>query len=172
MNSDDILKKCNTLHKYAEWITEEEWTENNTKEKYETERVITEINSFFEDEDIYISTSEMSSKTTKKDAVQQVSELVCKRNVRLANHDFNKIMEFTRHGVFRKGISLERIKSRQRPLGQPLEVSLHANICDYSTKKVADALRNPFDIIGKELSKDYGGIMEHLWIDLELVESY
>lgn len=45
-------------------------------------------------------------------------------------------------------------------------------MCDLNTEKIADALQEPFDIIGKELSKDYGGIMEHLWIDFELIERH
>jgi len=52
-----------------------------------------------------------------------------------------------------------------------MEVSFHANICYKTTEKIAFALHSPFEIIGKELSKNYGGIMEHLWIDFELIPS-
>lgn len=41
-----------------------------------------------------------------------------------------------------------------------MEVSLHANMCDESTESIS-----------KELSRNYGGSMEHLWIDFELIES-
>lgn len=52
-----------------------------------------------------------------------------------------------------------------------MEVGIHANVCDQSTSHVAKALRGPFAELGARLSGDYGGVMEHLWIDLELVES-
>jgi hypothetical protein len=53
-----------------------------------------------------------------------------------------------------------------------MEVSLHANMCDRNTTKVADALDAPFETIGKALSRNYGGIMEHLWIDFELIPGH
>src|SRR5579862_3928754 len=53
-----------------------------------------------------------------------------------------------------------------------MEVGLHANMCDSTTKRIADALHAPFKAISKDLSKDYGGTMEHLWIDFELNEAH
>ena len=52
-----------------------------------------------------------------------------------------------------------------------MEVGLHANMCDWTTKRIADALHAPFKAICKDLNKDYGGSMEHLWIDFELIEA-
>jgi len=53
-----------------------------------------------------------------------------------------------------------------------MEVGIHANVCDRTTAKVAEALRKPFDELSKRLRGQYGGTMEHLFIDLELVESH
>jgi hypothetical protein len=53
-----------------------------------------------------------------------------------------------------------------------MEVGLHANMCDLATNRIADALNAPFKAISKDLSKDYGGTMEHLWIDFELIEAH
>jgi len=52
----------------------------------------------------------------------------------------------------------------------PMEVGLRANICDLTTERIASALHSPLRAIGKDLSKDYGGTMNHLWIDVELIE--
>ncbi len=52
-----------------------------------------------------------------------------------------------------------------------MEVGIHANVCDQTTSHVATALRIPFKEMGERLRGDYGGAMEHLWIDLELIES-
>lgn len=41
---------------------------------------------------------------------------------------------------------------------------------DSSTKKIGFSLTDVFEILSKILSRDYGGIMQHLWIDFELVE--
>ncbi len=52
-----------------------------------------------------------------------------------------------------------------------MEVGLHANMCDWTTKRVADVLHAPFKAISKDLSKDYGGTIEYLWIGFELIEA-
>lgn len=53
-----------------------------------------------------------------------------------------------------------------------MEVGIHANISDRATENVAEALRKLFKELGERLQGQYGGVMEHLWIDLELVESH
>ncbi len=53
-----------------------------------------------------------------------------------------------------------------------MQVGLHANMCDSTTERIADALHAPFKAIGRDLSKDYGGTMNHLWIDFELIEAH
>ncbi len=49
-----------------------------------------------------------------------------------------------------------------------MQVGIHANIVDESTWALSQALHAPFETLGKRLSGDYGGVMEHLWISLEL----
>src|SRR5262245_7857418 len=51
-----------------------------------------------------------------------------------------------------------------------MEVSLNANICDTDTEQIAATLRDVFEIVEKDISKDYGGTMQHLWIDFELTQ--
>jgi hypothetical protein len=53
-------------------------------------------------------------------------------------------------------------------LARTMEVELHANICDWTTRQIAHALRAPFKAISKDLSKEYGGTIQHLWIDFDL----
>jgi hypothetical protein len=53
-----------------------------------------------------------------------------------------------------------------------MELALHANICDTSTQEIAKVLHKAFDAIAEDLRRDYGGTMQHLWIDFELVESH
>ena len=53
-----------------------------------------------------------------------------------------------------------------------MDVGLHANMCDLTTAEIAGRLHVSFQVISKDLSKDYGGKMNHLWIDLELIESH
>jgi hypothetical protein len=52
-----------------------------------------------------------------------------------------------------------------------MEVKLNANMYECDKEKIAKALRVAFKIVVKDLSKDYGGTIQHLWIDFELVES-
>lgn len=50
-----------------------------------------------------------------------------------------------------------------------MEVSLNANTSDSDTERVRKVLYDVFRVIEKDISKDYGGTMEHLWIDFELI---
>jgi hypothetical protein len=59
-----------------------------------------------------------------------------------------------------------------RTLARTMQLGLHANMCDSTTERIADALRAPFKAISRDLSKDYAGTMEHLWIDFELIEAH
>ena len=53
-----------------------------------------------------------------------------------------------------------------------MEVGIHANVSDLATYKVAGALRPVFAGLSSQLCGQYGGVMEHLWIDLELVARF
>jgi hypothetical protein len=53
-----------------------------------------------------------------------------------------------------------------------MEVGIHANMVDQQTDKIASTLRDVFDILCKRLSGNYGGAIEHLWIDFELIEGH
>lgn len=53
-----------------------------------------------------------------------------------------------------------------------MEVSLNANIVDQQTRKIADVLHAAFKLVAKDVSKDYGGTIQHLWIDFELIQSF
>jgi hypothetical protein len=53
-----------------------------------------------------------------------------------------------------------------------MQVGFHANMCDSTTERIAEALHGPLKAISKDMSKDYGGTMEHLWVDFELVEAH
>lgn len=53
-----------------------------------------------------------------------------------------------------------------------MEVGIHANMVDRKTAHVADALHPTLEKLSRGLGGEYGGVMEHLWIDLELIESY
>lgn len=47
---------------------------------------------------------------------------------------------------------------------------ISANSSDYITTHIASVVRVPFNELSDSLGGDYGGTMEHLWVDLELVE--
>jgi hypothetical protein len=53
-----------------------------------------------------------------------------------------------------------------------MEVSIHANMYDQATARIAEILRVAFQTISKDLSKDHGGTIKHLWIDFELIQSH
>lgn len=53
-----------------------------------------------------------------------------------------------------------------------MEVGIHAHITDQTTSKVGAALRPVFQELSNRLKGEYGGSIEHLWIDLELIEGH
>lgn len=53
-----------------------------------------------------------------------------------------------------------------------MKTRFHANICDTKTRHIASAMHTPFRFLSEYLSDEYGGAMEHLWIDLELIEEH
>ena len=53
-----------------------------------------------------------------------------------------------------------------------MEVGIHAIMCDQATSPAAKALQTPFRELSALLQGEYGGVIEHLWIELELIESH
>lgn len=53
-----------------------------------------------------------------------------------------------------------------------MQVAINANICDQETRKICDSLHQPFETLSKYLSQEYGGDIENLWIDFELVSDF
>jgi len=53
-----------------------------------------------------------------------------------------------------------------------MQVSLNANKCDQATERIAEIIRAAFETIEKDVSNDYGGTMQHLWIDFELIQTH
>ena len=51
-----------------------------------------------------------------------------------------------------------------------MKVGIHANIYDSDTKALGDALFPLRATLARALEGNYGGLMEHLWIDLELLD--
>ena len=54
-----------------------------------------------------------------------------------------------------------------------MEVSFNANMTDSDyTRKIATIINKHIGNLENELHKDYGGSMEHLWIDFQLIEDH
>lgn len=53
-----------------------------------------------------------------------------------------------------------------------MQFGIHANVYDQSTSNIAKILQPIFRELGNQLEGEYGGVMEHLWVDLELVECW
>ncbi len=49
-----------------------------------------------------------------------------------------------------------------------MKLSINTSVVDWSMESFEKAVRPHLDALEKELSSDYSGIMENLWIDLEL----
>lgn len=50
-----------------------------------------------------------------------------------------------------------------------MKVGFHASIIDDDTRALSTALAPVFKTLSQKLEGEYGGLIEHLWIDLELL---
>lgn len=149
------------------------WTYCGVSKDFKDEIVSQAINNTFTDDEVYLCiSSNKSSLVSKSTAVNEIRNILHKKEVGILNKSFTKIIFFNQYGTFASGIIREFHKSRPRPAGTPLNVRFHANIVDSSTGRIADIISKHFDNLETELHNDYGGSMEYLWIDLELVENH
>jgi hypothetical protein len=63
-------------------------------------------------------------------------------------------------------------KSQNNKLARTMDVKLNANTQDSDTGRVREVLYDVFHVVAKDLSKDYGGTIQHLWIDFELIQEW
>lgn len=149
------------------------WLYCGVDKDFRSEDVSRAINNIFTDDEIYLCISSNKSLLVLKPvAVKEIGTILHKKEIGIMNKSCTKIMHFSLFGVFKSGIIRDFPKSRPRPAGSPLKVAFHANTVEQSTIRVADVIRNHLATFEKELSKDYGGSMEYLWIDLELIEHW
>ncbi|MDR2918391.1 MAG: hypothetical protein LBV72_03370 [Tannerella sp.] len=182
MDAKQLFRFYQSKYYLTNWLNEDgglaqnegkvKWSYCGVGDDFKNEIVSQAINNTFTDDEVYLCiSSNKSSLVSKSIAVQELGNILHKKEIGIMDKSFTKIMHFTQYGVFQSGIIREFPKSRPKPAGKPLKVSFHANIVDKSTKIVSNVMGNRFDNLKMELNNDYGGSMEHLWIDLTLVES-
>ena len=182
MDAKELFRHYQSSYYLTNWLNEDgvparsegevHWSYCGVSEDFKGEVVSQAINNAFTDDEVYLCISSgKSSLVSKSTAVKEIGNILHKKEIGIVNQSYTKIMQFTQYGVFKRGIIREFPKSRLRPVGSPLKVSFHANIVDEHTEKVSGAVKNRFDLLETELYHDYGGSMEYLWIDIELVES-
>ncbi len=133
------------------------------------------IEEYFNNEnELYlIITSGNSSLIKITNISEEIGKYIHKKQIGVINKSLDKIMFFQVYegkGVFKKAIVKEYPKSREKSKGTPLKISLHANMYEKSTKHISEILTKPFEQLEKKLNTDYGGNIEHLWIDIELLK--
>jgi len=182
MDSKQLFRAYQNKFYLTNWLNESgelaqkegevEWLYCGLKKDFKRERVSQAIDNTFTDNEVYLCiSSNKSSLVSKSIVVEEIANILHKKEIGVVNKSFTKIMFFNQYGTFKSGLIRDFPKSRPRPAGEPLKVKLCANIVTKNTKKIAEIIENHFDNLKKNLNKDYGGNMEHLWIDLELVES-
>ena len=181
MNAQQLYRKFDSKFHSAIWLNEKEelvdeneikWYLCGIQDEFKKEVVNKAIEDFFSEQKLYlIITSGKSSLVPKSGITEEIGTYIHKKEIGLMNESLTKIMFFSTIGVFKKGVINEFSKTRIKPKGQLLDVSLHANIYNSETKIAAKLLQEPFEKLSNVLSNDYNGNIEHLWIDLELIES-
>ena len=182
MNSKQLFKTYQSKYYLTNWLNENselaqsegevKWFYCGVNEDFKKEVVSQAINNAFADDEVYLCvSSNKSSLVPKSIVVDEMANILHKKEIGVVNKSFTKIIFFNQYGTFKSGLIRDFPESRPRPAGEPLKVKLCANIMTKNTEKIADIIKNHLDNLGKNLNKDYGGNIEHLWIDLELVEN-
>lgn len=182
MNSKQLHRKFHSKYDLTKWFNESNELANEQDAKYyhcgikddfNRSLVDNTIQTYYSDDDVYlIIGSGNSSLFPKSEIVNEIEKFIGKKEIGLMDKDLKKLMFFSHIGVFKKGVVIDYPKSRIRKNGSLLKVGFHANMMDSKTKHVADIIHKPFEVLSEKLNNDYGGNMEHLWIDLELIESH
>ena len=166
----------NWLNEHGELAQNEgevKWHYCGIKDEYKSDVVSAAINNTFQEDEVYLCISSNSSfLVPKSTTAKEIGSFLHKKEIGVMNKSFTKMIEFATYGVFKIGRIREFPKNRVKPKEKPLKVAFHANIVDKNTEKISEVIRSRLENLEKELNNDYEGSMEHLWIDLELVESH
>ncbi|MGJ1431136.1 hypothetical protein ACR79M_06130 [Sphingobacterium spiritivorum] len=183
MDSKQLFRFFHSKFHLSNWLNENadlaqsegevKWYYCGVNEDFKTEFVRQTINNIFTDDEIYLCISSGNSSLVYKSAVaDEIGKVLHRKEIGLMDLSFTKMIFFNSYGTFKIGRIRDFPESRPKPEGNLLKVAFHANIVDDSTYHVSDAVTKHFESIEKALHKDYGGNLEQLWIDLELVESH
>lgn len=152
------------------------WYYCGTKEAFKQNFVQQAIKDHFVEDELYLIITSGNSKYVSTAIIsEEIGKFLHKKQIGVMNKSLDKIMYFQIYngeGVFKKGFIKEYPKSRKKIKGTSIETSFRANMYELSTQRIVNVVQEPFDKLSKKLSNDYGGNIEHLWIDLELVESH
>lgn len=107
----------------------------------------------------------------KSEVIDIIGSTLHKKEIGLMNESCDMIVHFNIYGTFKYGIVPKLPKSRLKPKNQITDVSFNAHIVQTTTRRYADLIGKILKQLSKDLSKDYGGNVEHLWIDLVLTEN-
>lgn len=183
MDAKQLFRLYQNKYHLTNWLNENgelaqkegdvKWSYCGVSKDFKSEIVSQAINNTFTEDELYLCiSSNKSSLVLKSIVVDEIGNILHKKEVGIMNKSCTTILFFSQYGTFKSGIIREFPDSRPRPAGTPLKVAFHANMIEKSTKKVAEIISNHFGNLEMELNKDYGGSMEHLWIDVELVSSH
>lgn len=149
------------------------WIYCGVNNDFNSELVKETIRNFFAEDEVYLCISSNRCLLVQTSVVDiEISKILHKKELGIMNKSFTKIVYFSTIGVFKLGIIRDFPKNQDRPLGNCLKVRFFANMVTNSTSNIASMVQEYFPLLEKGLNKDYGGSMEHLWIDLELVEGH
>lgn len=140
-------------------------------EEFQREKFEKIIADFFGKEALYVAITLSKSLLVETSLLADtILPYLGKKEIGIMNQTMDKMLFFSHIGSFQKGIYKEFPKEREKTAGTPLKVQFGANMYESKTEKVVRALEDILPEIEKALHQDYGGSMEELWIDLELIE--
>lgn len=178
-----LFRLFNSKYHLTNWLNENgklaqsegevKWFYCGINEDFKAELVRQTIDDIFTEDEIYLCiSSNKSLLVSTSDVTKEIAENLHKNEIGIMDKSFTKMMFFNSYGTFKSGVIRTFPESCSRPDEHLLKVKFFANIMEESTAKIANVIRKYFEHFEKELHKDYGGFMEHLWIDVELVESH
>ncbi len=184
MDSKQLFRFYNSKFDFSNWLDEKgqlaqsendiKWFNCGINEDFNPKIINEILKSFFIEDEVYLCISTNKSSLVQKSTVaDEIGRILYKKELAIMDKSFTKIMFCSSDGMFKIGIIRNFPENRVRPYGEPLEVTFTANMTDSDyTSKIATIINKHIGNLENDLHKDYGGSMEHLWIDFQLIEDH
>lgn len=183
MNSKQIHRQFYGKFDKCSWLDKDEQPAKREKDIYRLpidaenldKALLTNIiTQFLGNDEVYLIITSGKAFLIKPDLIfDEILPYIKKQQIGIANQAMNKLIYIGTYNSVRnlkKAIVKDYPKTREKQPNTPIKIEFYANMYETKFEKVPRAVEDYFEQLEQLLNKDYGGVIEHLWIALVLRE--